>query len=81
MADPRFNLQSFTIRRKIFSLMATKFHLYDPNGKLVFYCEMKPNELKQDIHLYTDEDMKEELLTIQARNIINFSGTYVTLSS
>jgi hypothetical protein len=76
MADPRFNPPSLTIRRKTFSLIAIKFHLYGPDDKLAFYCEMKPNNFKMDLHLYTGEDMKEELLTIHARNIIDFSGTF-----
>jgi hypothetical protein len=76
MADPRFNLQSFTIRRKIFSLIGFKFHLYDPSGKLLMFSEMKASKLKEDIRLYSDESKTEELLTIHARSIIDFSAIY-----
>jgi hypothetical protein len=32
--------------------------------------------LKEDIRVYADEEMSQELLTIQARNIIDFSAAY-----
>ncbi|MGH8458487.1 MAG: hypothetical protein ACRESV_03975, partial [Nevskiales bacterium] len=33
-------------------------------------------KLKEDIRLYTDESMKQELLTIKARSIIDISAAY-----
>ncbi|MBI5421588.1 hypothetical protein HZA44_00435 [Candidatus Peregrinibacteria bacterium] len=81
MADPRFDVQTLTIRRKIFSLTNFKFHLYDPSGKLAFYSEMKAFKLKEDIRLYSDESMTEELLNIHARTIIDFSAIYDVMDS
>jgi hypothetical protein len=37
---------------------------------------MKAFKLKEDIRLYTGEDMQTELLVIQARQIIDFSASY-----
>src|SRR5688500_2438553 len=37
---------------------------------------MKAFKLKEDIRLYTGEDMQTELLTIQARQILDFAAAY-----
>lgn len=43
-----------------------------------WFCSrsMKAFKLREDIRLYTREDKAEELLTIKARQIIDFSATY-----
>ncbi|MCD5397687.1 hypothetical protein LR003_01970 [candidate division NPL-UPA2 bacterium] len=71
-----FTHDSYLIRRKIFKLFGAAFHIFDPNGKVVFYSKMKAFKLKEDIRLYTGEDMHTEVLTIQARQIIDFAATY-----
>ncbi|MCK5794540.1 MAG: hypothetical protein KAH12_07530, partial [Anaerolineales bacterium] len=71
-----FNHESYLVRKKILTLAGAKFHIYDPQGKLVFFSKMKAFKLKEDIRLFTDEDMQTELLNIQARNIIDIAATY-----
>jgi uncharacterized protein YxjI len=71
-----FTFESYLIRRKIFKLFGAAFHIYDPNGKVAFYSKQKAFKLKEDIRLYTGEDMQEEILIIQARQIIDFSAAY-----
>ncbi len=66
----------YTIRRQVFKLFGAAFHVYDGSGKLVGYSKQKAFKLKEDIRIYTDESMSSEVLTIQARSIIDFSAAY-----
>ncbi|MGC1272207.1 MAG: hypothetical protein WBC44_00765 [Planctomycetaceae bacterium] len=68
--------REYTIRRKIFSLLGTKFHIYDPSDKLIGYCKQKAFKLREDIRIYTDESMREERVAIKARSILDFSAAY-----
>lgn len=74
-----FTHETYLVRRKIFKLFGAAFHIYDPNGRVAFYSKQKAFKLKEDIRLFTGEDMREEVLTIQARNIIDFSAAYDVL--
>lgn len=74
--NPVFNRAKYVIRKKVFSLLGTKFHIYDDNSQLVLYSEMEAFKLKEAIHLYSDESMSLELLRIQARNIVDLHGVY-----
>lgn len=66
----------YIIRKKVFSIMGAKLHIYDNAEQLVLYSQMKAFKLKEDIALYTDESMQKELLRIKARSAIDFSATY-----
>lgn len=74
--DTRFAFQSYLISRKVLQLVGATFRIYDPAGNQVFYSKMKAFKLREDIRLYTGEDMTTEVLTITARQIIDFSATY-----
>lgn len=71
-----FSHQKYLVRRKILKLFGAAFHIYDPDGNVAFYSKMKAFKLKEDIRLYTGEDMQEEVLTIKARSILDFSAAY-----
>jgi uncharacterized protein YxjI len=71
-----FNNSTYIIRKKFFKIFGEAFHIYDPDGRLVFYSKMKAFKLKEDIRVFTDENMQTEVLTIQARQIIDFSASY-----
>jgi len=71
-----FQHPSYLVRRKIFKLFGAAFHIFDPNGNLAFYSKQKAFKLKEDIRVYTGEDMQTEVLTIMARQIIDFSAAY-----
>lgn len=74
--NPRFSHEQYVIRRQIFKLFGAAFHIYAPDGSLAFYSKMKAFKLKEDLRLYASEEMTEELLTIRARQIIDFSAVY-----
>jgi hypothetical protein len=71
----------FTIRRKVFSFLGAKFHIYDSDDKLIGFSKQKAFKLKEDIRLYTDESMDKEQLVIQARKVIDFSAAYDVVDS
>lgn len=74
--DERYTHNTYLVRKKILKLLGGAFHFYDPLGNVVLYANQKAFKLKEDITIYSGEDMKEEMLTIKARNIIDFSATY-----
>ncbi len=71
----------YTIRRKVFTLFGAKFHIYDPNGKLVGFSQQKAFKLKEDIRVYSDEAKTDERVIIQARQIVDFSAAYDVVDS
>lgn len=73
---PVFTHSSYMVRRKVLKLFGAAFHIYDPKGDVAFYSKMKAFKLKEDIRLYTGEDMQTEVLSIAARAIIDFSAAY-----
>jgi hypothetical protein len=72
----RFEHTTYLVRRKILKLFGAAFHIYDPQGNVVFYSKLKAFKLKEDIRIYTGEDMQEEVLVIKARKILDFSSAY-----
>jgi uncharacterized protein YxjI len=72
----QFNQQNYLVRKKILTLAGAKFHIYDSYGQVILFSKMKAFKLREDIRLYSEENMQEELVTIHARNIIDISATY-----
>ncbi len=76
MSAELFTHSTYLIRRKVFKFFGAAFHVYDAEGRLVFYSKQKAFKLREDIRLYSDESMATEVLTIQARKIIDFASAY-----
>jgi uncharacterized protein YxjI len=76
LARGRFNQRRFMVRRQFFKLFGGAFHIYDEAGNVAFYSKMKAFKLKEDLRIYSGEDMRDELLTIKARSILDFGATY-----
>lgn len=81
MESTRFNHNTYLIRRKVFKLIGASFHIYNLEGGLEFYVNQKGFKLKEDIRVFTGEDMQQEVLSIKARNVIDFSATYDVFDS
>ena len=73
---PRFRYPSYLLRRQFLKIFGAAFHIYGPNGDLMFYSKQKAFRLKEDIRLYADENATEEVLTIQARSWLDFAAAY-----
>ncbi len=81
MTTDRFAHSRYLVRKKVLKLVGGAFHIYDPMGELAFYSRMKAFKLKEDIRIYTGEEMETELLTIKARQILDFSAAYDVVDS
>lgn len=66
----------YMLRRKFFSFPHTNFHVYDDVEQVILYCRMKAFRLKEDIRIYSGEDMQDEILKIRSRSILDLGATY-----
>ena len=71
-----FGFDQYLFRRKFLSLIHTDFFLHAPSGEIVLWGRKKGFKLKEDIRIYEDAGMQREVLSIQARQALDFSGTY-----
>lgn len=81
MTAARFSHSTYLIRKRVLSVLGAKFEIFDPAGNVVLFSRMKAFKLKEDIRLYTDETMATELISIQARTILDFSAAYDVVDS
>jgi len=73
--NPIFQFPSYVLKRQAIAL-AGKFRFYDPAGRLVMFSEQKMFKLREDIRVYGDENKTQEVLSIKARQIMDFSAAY-----
>lgn len=71
-----FDGDEYLIRRKVFTFLSSKFHVFDAAGNVVLFSEQKAFKLREDIRVYSDESKSEERLLIKARQIVDFSAAY-----
>ncbi len=76
-----FSLNQYLIRRKVFKLFGASFRILDNAGNLCFFVKQKAFKIREDIRVYSDESMTQELLLIKARQIIDFSAAYDVIDS
>jgi uncharacterized protein YxjI len=72
----KYGFSSYTVRTKVFKLFGNTFEVFDPDGNLILYVKQKAFRLKEDIRLYSDKSQSQELLTIRARQIVDWSAAY-----
>jgi hypothetical protein len=80
MMHTAFSYPSYLLKRQVLALTG-KLRLYNPTGDLVLYCQQKMFRLREDIRAFSDESQSQELLYIQARQIIDFSAAYDVIDS
>lgn len=73
--NPIFQFPSYLVKRQALALTG-KFRFYDPSGRLVLFSEQKMFKLREDIRVYADENKSQEVLSIKARQIMDFSAAY-----
>jgi uncharacterized protein YxjI len=78
--NPIFQYDRYLLRRQVFALTG-KFRYYDPQGNLVMFSEQKMFKLREDIRVFADEGKSQEVLQIQARQILDFSAAYDVIDS
>lgn len=73
--NPIFQYPNYVLKRQAIALTG-KFRFYDPLGNLVMFSEQRMFRLREDIRVYSDETKTQEVLSIKARQIIDFSAAY-----
>lgn len=80
-ATAAFAADSYVVNRKVFKLVGGAFYVRDLAGSLVAFSEQKAFKLKEDIRIFTDETKTTELLSIAARQVLDFSAAYDVVDS
>ena len=70
------NADSYVVRRKFLRLVGNEFRVFDPAGNQVLFSKQKAFKLREDIRIWSGDDMQTELLWIQGRQIVDFSAAY-----
>jgi uncharacterized protein YxjI len=78
--DTAFQYDQYVLKKQVIALTGT-LRIYNPQEQLVLFCQQKIFRLKEDIRVYADEQKSRELLTIKARQIIDFSAYYDVVDS
>ncbi|HEU0297056.1 MAG TPA: hypothetical protein VFR47_30230 [Anaerolineales bacterium] len=73
--NPIFHHPTYLLKRQAIALTG-KFRFYDPMGNLVMFSEQRMFKLREDIRVYSDESKMQEVLSIKARQILDFSAAY-----
>ena len=71
----------YVIRRKFLRLFGNEFRVFDPAGQQVLFSKQKAFKIREDIRVWSGDDMQTELLHIGARQIIDFSAAYDVIDS
>lgn len=71
----------YEIRRKFLKLFGNEFRVFDPTGAQVLFSQQKAFKLREDIRVWSGDDMQSELLHIGARQIVDFSAAYDVIDS
>jgi hypothetical protein len=77
----RYSHTHYLLRRQFLNLLGAKIRLYDPAGNLSFFVQQAAFKLREDIRVYSDESKSTEMLTIKARQIMDFSAAYDVVDS
>ena len=70
----------YRLRKKVLAL-TNKYWIEDKNGSMLGFSKQKPFKLKEDIRVYTDEKMKDELFQIKQTQIVDIWGTFAVRDS
>lgn len=81
MSHVAFQQNEYVVRRKILALLGAKFYIDDQQGNLIGFSHQKAFKLKEDIRIFTDEQMGHELVSIKARKVLDFSSAYDVVDS
>lgn len=80
MMHNSFTFSQYLLKRQAIALTG-KLRFYNPQNELVLFSEQKMFKLREDIRVYADEQKTQEVLSIKARQIIDFSAAYDVVDS
>jgi len=65
----------YRIRKKVLTV-GNKYWIEDPAGNLLGFCKQKILKLKEDIRIYSDDSMSDEVFNIKQEQIFDAWGTF-----
>jgi uncharacterized protein YxjI len=71
-----FGHQKYLLKKRILVMLGAKLNIYDPSGNMMMVVQQKAFKLREDIRIYSDEGFTQEVLSIKARKIMDFSAAY-----
>ena len=75
-----WNQNFYRIRKKVLAV-ANKYWIEDASNNVLGFCKQKILKLKEDIRIYSDESMSEELFRIQQQQIMDAWGDFAIIDS
>ncbi len=67
---------TYVARRNFFNFLGISCRILDKAGGLLYFVKMKAFKLKEDITVFRDEARTDAVLSIKARQIMDFGATY-----
>lgn len=71
-----FTGNKFVVRKKILAFLGQEVEVYDENNNVILFAKQKAFKLREKLDIFTSKEKTELVLSVQARNIIDFHGTY-----
>ncbi|MCK4443365.1 MAG: hypothetical protein KAW09_02400, partial [Thermoplasmata archaeon] len=71
---------AYSIRKKVLTVW-NKYWIEDQRGKMLGFAKQKMFRLKEDIRIFTDEKMKQELFKIKQQQILDVWATFAIVDS
>jgi len=76
-----FQFNQYVIKKRLLVILGAKLNIYGPDGTLLLVVKQKAFKLREDIRVYRDEALTQEVLCIKARKIMDFSAAYDVVDS
>jgi hypothetical protein len=74
--DWRYSQPEYIVRRRFFELFAAAVDITAADGSYVMFCKQKAFRLREDIRIFSDPQSSTEIMSIRARQILDFSAAY-----
>ncbi|RLF36479.1 MAG: hypothetical protein DRN03_03620, partial [Thermoplasmata archaeon] len=75
-----WNRDFYRVRKKVLTI-GNKYWIEDEDGNVIGFTKQKLLKLKEDIRVYTDESMSQEVFRIQQEQIMDVWGKFAVIDS
>lgn len=79
-ASPIWFQNAYSIKKKVLTVW-NKYWIQDQGGNMLGFSKQKMFRLKEDIRVYTDEKMKQELFKIKQQQIIDMWANFAVVDT
>jgi len=74
--NPLWTQGKYVFRRRVLTLLGARIDVFNHLKQTVLHCHQKAFRLREDIRLHAGDAQGQEVLAINARQIIDFSAAY-----